>query len=369
MKKILVWDLPTRLFHWLFAVGFAGAWLTAESDAWLGVHTFLGYLMFGLIGFRLVWGLAGGRYARFSSFAYRPSQGIDYLEQTVAGHARRYLGHNPAGSQAVHLLLLLGVLTAATGLFVQGGEERHSLLSGWLGYAAGKAVKGVHEFLAGAMLTVVIAHLAGVALESWRHRENLPRAMVTGYKQGAEEDPPSRLHPLTALALAAAVIAFTAWWFHAGPETARLAQNPQWQEECGSCHLGYHPSLLPARSWERLMAEQDRHFGADLGLDAGAVASLLAYARANAAERHASEAAWKIDRSLTAGGTPLRISETPYWVRKHREVRVWNRARVHGKADCAACHRDAATGLFEDAAIWQPGGVAPQPQKRDPVAL
>ncbi|MBI5328982.1 MAG: cytochrome b/b6 domain-containing protein [Betaproteobacteria bacterium] len=363
MHKILVWDLPTRLFHWLFAASFAGAWLTAESDAWLGVHTFLGYLMLGLIGFRLVWGVAGGRYARFSSFFYSPREGLAYLSANRLGSARRYLGHNPAGSQAVALLLLLGLLTALSGLFVQGGEEQHGPLVDWLGYGAGRAMKEIHEVLAGTLLAVVIGHLAGVALESWRHRENLPRSMVTGYKLATDPTAASRLHPFSALALAALVALFAAGWFRSGPNanaaapaSTRLSQNAQWREECGSCHLDYHPSLLPARSWERLMAQQDRHFGEDLGLDAGIVSSLLTYARAHAAERHASEAAWKIERSLAPGDAPLRISETPYWTRKHREVRTWTSAKVHGKADCAACHRDAASGQFEDAAIRIPPG-------------
>ncbi len=62
MKRILVWDVPTRLFHWLLVISFAGAWLTSESDEWLSPHAFFGYLMLGLIGFRLIWGVAGGHY-------------------------------------------------------------------------------------------------------------------------------------------------------------------------------------------------------------------------------------------------------------------------------------------------------------------
>lgn len=358
MHKILVWDVPTRLFHWLFAASFAGAWLTAESDAWLGVHSLLGYLMLGLIGFRLVWGLAGGRYARFSHFAHTPAEGVAYLKKTLDGKARRYLGHNPAGSQAVYLLLSLGVLVAVAGLFVLGGEENLGPLAAWVSIDVGRGFKEVHEFLATAMLVVVVGHLLGVALESWRHQENLTRAMLTGYKYSAQQAPATRSHWLSALALLAVVAGFALWWIQAdsqdGPVT-RLTTLPLWQEECGSCHLGYHPSLLPARSWEKLMAGQATHFGEDLGLGPAEISTLLVYARAHAAEAHATEAAWKVDRSLAAADAPLRISETSYWVRKHREIRTWNTAMVHGKSDCAACHRDAATGLFEDQAIHRPG--------------
>jgi len=360
MHSILVWDLPLRLFHWLFAASFAGAWLTAESDEWLSLHTFLGYLMLGLIGFRLVWGLAGSRYARFSSFLYGPREALAYLRQSITGSAARHLGHNPAGGTAVFLLLGLGLLVGLSGLFVQGGEEQHGAVAGWLGYAAGKAIKEIHESLASLMLLVVFGHLAGVALESGLHRENLTRSMLTGRKRAEATVPAVRPHYLVAVLLLSAMAGFSAWWFqYRGVEPGlafvgkKLPESALWLEECGSCHQAFHPSLLPARSWQRLLAQQDRHFGDDLGLDAATVARLLAFAVPNAAEQGVTEAAWKINRSVKADATPLRITETPYWVKKHREISVadWNNTKVKSKANCPACHLDAEAGTYEDAAM------------------
>jgi len=379
MKTILVWDLPLRLFHWLFAASFAGAWLTAESDQWLSLHTFLGYLMLGLIGFRLVWGIAGSHYARFSSFLYGPRAGLDYLRAGLTGQAARHLGHNPAGSQAVFLLLGLGLLVGLSGLFVQGGEEQQGAAAGMLGYAVGKAIKEGHELLANLMLLLVFAHLAGVALESWLHKENLARSMVTGLKAAESGAPAGRPHRLIGVLLLAVVAAFGAWWFlyaveepverlvghddvaTEGPHVAfvgkKLPVSALWQEECGSCHQAFHPSLLPARSWQNLLAQQDRHFGDDLGLDSATVAKLLAFAGPNAAEQGATEAAWKINRSVKAEATPLRITETPYWLKKHREIAEsdWKNLKVKSKANCAACHLDAEAGTYEDAAMRIPG--------------
>jgi len=135
-----------------------------------------------------------------------------------------------------------------------------------------------------------------------------------------------------------------------------LPESALWQEECGSCHLAFHPSLLPARSWQSLLAGQDRHFRDDLGLEAATVAKLLAFAVPNSAEQHASEAAWKINRSVPADATPLRITETPYWVKKHREIAAadWKNPKVKSKANCAACHQDAEAGTYEDAAMRIP---------------
>ena len=145
MKRLLIWDLPTRLFHWLLAVSFAIAWLTSGSDQWLSVHSFFGYLMLGLIGFRLVWGFVGGHYARFASFAYGPGAGYAYLRSLLARGAARYIGHNPAGSQAIFLLLGLGVIVAITGIFVQGGEEQQLVAAGVTSIAGGTIIKQAHE--------------------------------------------------------------------------------------------------------------------------------------------------------------------------------------------------------------------------------
>ncbi len=378
MKALLIWDLPTRLFHWLFAASFAGAWLTAESDAWLGVHIGLGYLMLGLIGFRLVWGFAGGHYARFAHFRFSPQQGMQYLTQTLKHQAARHLGHNPAGSQAVYLLLALGLAVGLSGLFVQGGEEQHGAAATLLGYDLGHAIKEVHEVIATLMLLLVFGHIAGVVLESRVHRENLARSMVTGFKQGPEDAPVSRPYRLIGVLVLLGTAGFAGWWFqyataeplenlagrpHATNDTPHvafvgkpLAANATWREECGSCHLDFHPGLLPARSWQKLFAEQSRHFGDDLGLDAASVQTLLTFALDNEAGKQLSEAAWKIDRSLKPDATPLRITETPYWVKKHREIAdaVWRSPKVLSKANCAACHLDAQAGTFEDAAMRMP---------------
>ena len=109
-EHILVWDAPTRVFHWLLAASFAGAFLTADSERWRDIHVLLGYTFAGLIGFRLVWGLIGTRYARFRSFLFRPRELFEYLRSLLTRSPRHYLGHNPAGSIAVLLLLGAGVL-------------------------------------------------------------------------------------------------------------------------------------------------------------------------------------------------------------------------------------------------------------------
>jgi len=169
MKRILVWDVPTRVFHWLFALSFTGAYLTAESERYRDIHVVLGYTLLGLIAFRLLWGFVGTRYAKFRSFWFKPSEIITYSLSLLKGKPQQYVGHNPAGSVAIWLLLALGILSGMTGviLFQDIG---------------GDVMEGLHEVTSEAMLALVFIHIAGVVVSSIMHHENLVRSMVTGFK-------------------------------------------------------------------------------------------------------------------------------------------------------------------------------------------
>jgi len=200
MRKILVWDFPTRAFHWLLALSFAGAFLTAESERYRDVHVTLGYTMLGLVAFRLVWGLIGTRYARFWSFAFGPRSVLTYLKSLLTRSPQHYVGHNPAGSWAIYALLTLIVLAGA---------------SGWATYEdlGGHWMEEVHEAFSNLLLAVVALHIAGVAVSSLVHGENLVRAMVTGYKSGLPAQGVRYRHRAIGAALVAAVAVF---WI-AGP--------------------------------------------------------------------------------------------------------------------------------------------------------
>jgi cytochrome b len=194
-SRILVWDLPTRLFHWLLAASFAGAWLTAESEKWRDVHVLLGYTFAGLILFRLVWGFVGSRYARFSSFAAGPGRVFRYLGSLFGAAPQRHVGHNPAGGWAVFALLGLGLFTAVTGYMTFNDIGGHS-------------VEEAHEVAATAMLILVLIHVLAVAASSLIHRQNLVSAMITGHKEGTPEEGIRGTRWIAGTALAAAVLAF-----------------------------------------------------------------------------------------------------------------------------------------------------------------
>ncbi len=161
----MVWDAPVRVFHWLTVLSFAGAYLTSESERWALVHISLGYTLAGLVAFRVVWGLLGTRYARFSSFVRGPAAVLRYVRALLRGEPEHHVGHNPAGAVAIVLLLLSSVAI---------------VVSGWAVYneLGGHLLGELHEGAANFMLAVVAIHVAGVVVASRMHSENLVRAMV-----------------------------------------------------------------------------------------------------------------------------------------------------------------------------------------------
>lgn len=127
--------------------------------------------------------------------------------------------------------------------------------------------------------------------------------------------------------------------------------DPLVQQECGSCHMVFPPQFLPQRSWRRLMETLADHFGDNASLDEAPRQAILDYLLAHAADSpKAGREGREFARSLPAGQTPLRITEMPRWLKEHRKVPAarWNTAEVKSKANCLACHKQAAQGRYED---------------------
>ncbi len=234
---VRVWDPVVRIGHWVLVAAFATAYLTEGEP--LGLHTWAGYAIAITVGLRVLWGFVGPRRARFSDLPAGPGRVVRYLRDLVAGRAERHMGHSPAGAaMTLALLLALGV-TAFSGMATLAAEEGRGPLAGIValgetpsldlalpgvtpaladedagygegehagygagehagygareheGYGAGEHEGGegvfaweeIHEAAANATLALVLLHVAGVALASFAHRENLVRSMVTGLKR------------------------------------------------------------------------------------------------------------------------------------------------------------------------------------------
>jgi len=208
-RRVLVWDVPTRVFHWLLVLSFAGAYLTAESELDRDIHVVLGYTLLGLLAFRLLWGFFGTRYAQFRSFLFKPGEIMAYSLSMLKGNPAHYIGHNPLGSVSVWLLLGLGILSGVSG--VLSFQD-----------IGGDAMEEMHEFVSNAMLAVVLIHIAGVVVSSVLHRENLVRSMVTGFKSAEPEQGIRRSYLWLGILLLAAVVAF--WLDY--QDTGLMAPSP-----------------------------------------------------------------------------------------------------------------------------------------------
>lgn len=195
--EVTVWDPLVRLFHWTLVAAFCVAYFTqgepfeALQDrmdgAWLQiVHVWAGYTIAGLLLFRLIWGFAGPRHARFGDFVRGPRVVFAYVKEVLTLRAPRHLGHNPAGGAMIVILLSSLTVTVVAGLALYGADKGLGPLAGWLadsGDSTVDAIEETHEFFANFTLLLVAGHLVGVIWESLLHRENLARAMITGRKR------------------------------------------------------------------------------------------------------------------------------------------------------------------------------------------
>ncbi len=222
-KEINVWDPLVRIFHWSLVLAFSVAYLSGEEES--DIHIYSGYIILGLLVFRLLWGFVGTRYARFSDFIYSPRAILQYSKDLISGSPKHYIGHNPAGAAMIFALLLSLVVVTYSGLKVYAIEEgagplaQQSTGSAFIksAYADddddddeyrehGKAYREhdeheheadedddededeeefweeIHEASANFVLFLVALHIAGVFVAGRMHDEKLIKAMITGKK-------------------------------------------------------------------------------------------------------------------------------------------------------------------------------------------
>ncbi|MFN0314064.1 MAG: cytochrome b/b6 domain-containing protein [Burkholderiales bacterium] len=168
-RTILVWDLFVRIFHWSLVLSVFSAFFFTEAGE--RPHEIAGYLALGLVCARVIWGFTGTQYARFSQFVPEPKGLAAYMTALAKRREPRFIGHNPAG--AVMVLALLAAVLAAG-------------ISGWMlttdAYFGEAWVEALHQGVSNALMGLVGLHVGGVIYTSWRHAENLVRAMFTGHK-------------------------------------------------------------------------------------------------------------------------------------------------------------------------------------------
>jgi cytochrome b len=362
---VLVWDLPTRFFHWLLVTVTITAFVTGFilPQWWLGAHRTAGYTIVALLIFRFVWAAFGSEYSRLGSFTYSPSETLSHLRGVLLLSPRHYIGHNPAGAAMIFALAAVLCGLVLTGLLIEGGEEKIGPLAGITSYAVGDTAKMLHEVLVYAIVLMVAGHIGGVIVESVLTRENFVASMFTGYKNiPTDAYLPALRRPRWGAALAS-------WLVVVGVAALVLVQlgrlppkgiplhatNAVYSRTCGACHAPYHPSLLPAASWQAVLRQLDNHFGMDNShLPTPAIAEISAFLATHSAEDWDTETGVRF-RTASAS-EPRRITATPAWRSMHAPVpESWfARKSVGSKSNCSACHTDTASGRFADTKISVP---------------
>jgi len=179
MKKQLVYDFPTRAFHWLFASLFLSAFAIAkllDSDSqYYSYHMMAGLTLSFAVSLRVFWGFVGTRHARFQNFVLKPKFLMEYFKGIVRNEKVRWSGHNPASSWAALLMMFFGLGLGTTGFMMASGGDKEVL-------------EEIHEVLANSFFIVACAHVLGIALHTLRFKDLIGLSMVTGKKENVPDE-------------------------------------------------------------------------------------------------------------------------------------------------------------------------------------
>ncbi|MDD5716861.1 MAG: cytochrome b/b6 domain-containing protein [Sulfuricurvum sp.] len=364
MKRVYVWTLPTRLFHWLFVAFIIAAWISADEDRWLSIHVALGSALAGLLIFRIIWGIMGPKYSKFSDFNFQ----ISGLKEYIAGifhPSRHYVGHNPAASYIMIAMFITVGLAIVSGFLVYGIQENRGILAFLHARAFGEMdlFKEVHEFFVNILWVLIALHVSGVLMNRLLHAEDgTLTSIFDGYKNIKSDNVRlSLLQKIVAIIGITGSIVILVYALSVPNNPLVVShtlhidytkEHKLFVNECASCHTLYPPSLLPKQSWVKLMGDLSNHFGDDASLEPADNRSILAYLLAHSAESSKQEMSVKIMQTLQNRDI-IAITQTPFWKRTHRHIpiEVFQGDLVKSRANCKACHSDVEQGLIEDNAI------------------
>ena len=251
MQKSYIWSLPTRVFHLLFALFILIAFLT-DDDKLLKFHAIAGYSILILLFFRVYWGYFGPKYSLFRDFPANKSEAKEFFKN-IFDDKQKYIGHNPLASYVMIAMLIVTFIVIVTGILaygIQDGKGIASFLNDSF-FKKMKLFKEIHEFSANFLIFLIIAHLAGIAVDRLLHKKHETlNSIATGYKMTQEDESIklSFLQKLFAIFIFIAFIAFLIFNLYK-PDNALVAskfkptdyktQNVAFVNECGSCHTLY----------------------------------------------------------------------------------------------------------------------------------
>jgi cytochrome b len=365
--KTYVWTLPTRIFHTLLVVFVLVAYITAEWDDFLSLHVAFGSALGILVLYRVVWGIFGPKYSKFSDFNLNKTALKEYLF-SVFNPKKEYIGHNPAAGYTMVGIIIVLLLLTISGFLTYGIQENRGVFA-FLHNSFFKNMElfeEIHEFLGGALWFLIGAHVGGVLLDRLLHaKQETLKSIVNGYKNIEGESTKLSFLQIIISIIGIGFSIFVLVYALSVKDNMITAgyhqpvdykkENALFVNECASCHILYPPSLLPKKSWKTMMANLDDHFGDDASLEPEDTQNILKYLLDNSAEYSTSEASVNILNSLQNKDT-IAITQTPFWKKRHKNMdsKYFKSKKVKSKANCKACHSDVEKGLIEDSNIKIP---------------
>lgn len=353
MTKSYIYTLANRIPHLLAIIFLPLAYFEIGS---VYFHAVFGIIFFLTICFRIIWGIVGSKYSRFSDFHFR---GLKTYILGVFGKRPSYIAHNPASSIAIVLMLVLGVLVSISGLMLWG-EKEHSGIFSFLYFSPIAYLKEMHEFFANGLVGVVVIHICGVLIDKIFHKNDALNAIVNGYKKTPTQESVS-------LKISQKVFCFLFFAFsglivcsllypknpilgfdQTLPKYSYSQAQKLYFKECGSCHIAYAPYTLPKDSWKKMMGELENHFGDDASLDEEDRVEIEKFLLANSAEEKKTFLSSKI-----LAENPLVFSQSRLFAKIHRKIpqEAFTSSDVKSKANCQNCHQNAQDGYFQKSGL------------------
>lgn len=353
--KSYIWGRGVRFSHFWLILSFAGAYIFSDIKNGLYLHASFGALFGVALIFRIVWGFIGTKFSKFSDFDFRDLFG--YFT-SFFGQKKRYLGHNPASSIAIILMLILGLACTFSGLVLYGIDENSGIFAFLYNeYARFAFIKDLHEISAYALLGLIIIHICGALIDKLIYKNDSINSMIDGYKlsQKDESIKPSYTQNIFTFIWIFGLLSCLLYFLdrqnfilksRAVPVDFN-AQNFLFVKECASCHMAYAPWFLPKKSWEIMMAGLENHFGDDASIDEEDANKILAFLQANSAEHSGTKIAFNILK-YAKNDENIAITQNEYWIKKHRKINeeIFKNEKIKSKANCIACHENIDKGVL-----------------------
>lgn len=357
--KSYIWTFVNRFLHYFLILTFALSYLSADIDALFLVHIVCGVLFGAGVILRVIWGFMGTKHSRFWDFNYRGI--LEYLT-SILGNKKHYIGHNPASSVAIILMLGFGFLVVFSGLLQYGAEQNSGIFAPlFFTYSYFYMGDDLHEFFANCLLFIVAIHFCGSLIDKFWSKGDALDSMLNGYKRTQKDESVSLNLAQKAIFAFFLVFLFALFLYLLYPKNTLLRPSAQdfftqdsnktafgeYKQECGSCHIAYAPFLLPKSAWDSMMSDLENHFGDDASLKEETHARIAAFL-----EKYASDV---VDTKFTQQkeSQQIAITKTPYWEIAHRKLnpKIFTTEAIKSKANCQTCHKDAESGIFAKNAV------------------